>query len=589
MSDLSAFGKERDRLLSCAKALQTLEESAVVSLDGRQQNSLDVLNIVAERLQERRFKVLVAGEFNAGKSFFINTLLDTWKQTLSEKGKTVWEGLLSVDILPATTILTEIYFGADRSERLRLRSGVEIPLESVDLSNITSLKSFSIPEYLSNKIPPMLLRAVDKINDRDREIARWLFENVDRVLVTFPSELLAEGVSLVDSPGLGAVYQEHKQVTITEMERSDCIIFLVDSGGTLSHLAESFLLDARSFVSSFLFVQTKTDQHDAGKSLEVARYNLGRLKVLTGSDCNQSYFSVSARTYRDQRTSEATGPFDDLLAAIKRHLVQNSGRRFLNQERSIIQLVLSSLVDSAQRTIDAEHLSGESLSDEINAVQATSDVLGDRLNKATEMLRSKIAAITEDLSSLGESLDFELSQAVQRVADRQNFIERLFSNPDDLISELRIVAHDATYRHGARLTREFRQLSGSIADSLDPLVVRWITTVLPTYSIPKLPPLRVSILDRLDRNHVAVLQSDLKRFAEDIVSSLSQSVRTASDAYISTLTFAFDNERLSLSRRLEALKVQQERVQLDTAAAAIKARGVLSKLNLISQELVMVG
>src|SRR5208282_5362672 len=145
----SADAQALDRLAAMA---DQLGEGAV---------SAEVQQLVA-RISEGRFFVACVGQFKRGKS----TLLDAF----------VGEQILPTGVLPVTNVPTVLRYGNPRSARVLIEA------------NWQAIRPEDLPQYVSEELNPENQKRVDGVE------------------VFLPSPLLASGMSLVDTPGIGSVF-----------------------------------------------------------------------------------------------------------------------------------------------------------------------------------------------------------------------------------------------------------------------------------------------------------------------------------------------------------------------------------------------
>jgi small GTP-binding protein len=183
---------------------------------------------VTDRLRAGRFHVAVLGEFKRGKSTFINALLG--------------RELLPTGVLPLTSVLTEVRHG---------REG----------ATVVSL------EGARHDV------AVDEIADHvteERNPANQL--GVERVEVRVASSLLEAGVVLIDTPGLGSVYQHNTETGRAAILEADGAIVVLSADSPLSDHERELLgvlaeRQARTFV-----VVNKSDHLDPADLETVRRF-----------------------------------------------------------------------------------------------------------------------------------------------------------------------------------------------------------------------------------------------------------------------------------------------------------------------------
>lgn len=149
------------------------------------------LNILLSRLEDRSFEIAVFGRVSSGKSSFLNAILHT--------------EVLPVGVNPITAIPTRISFGGDVEAWVRF--GTSQPT-SVSLDEFRAL--------VSERTNPGNERAVT------------------RASIKLPSSRLAEGVVLVDTPGLGSLARRGAAETMAYLPSCDLALVLVDAGSTLT-------------------------------------------------------------------------------------------------------------------------------------------------------------------------------------------------------------------------------------------------------------------------------------------------------------------------------------------------------------------
>lgn len=97
----------------------------------------------------------------------------------------------------------------------------------------------------------------------------------DRVLkyiqVYCPIEFLPQGVSLVDTPGLGALYEAHERITNSYVTNAAAVIFITDPSNPIVQQEKTFLEKVYSITSHILYIMTKRDNYDEGYIVNMVR------------------------------------------------------------------------------------------------------------------------------------------------------------------------------------------------------------------------------------------------------------------------------------------------------------------------------
>ncbi|HAA28573.1 MAG TPA: GTP-binding protein, partial [Cyanobacteria bacterium UBA8553] len=149
-----------------------------------------------ERLLTDTFKVLVIGEFNRGKSTFINALLR------------INQEVLPTDILECTAIINELKWGEKPRALLHFKKAALASTHSpVDIP-YNQLKEYVVIKDSSKK---------------EQEIHETPYEKVE---LFWPLELCRNGVEIIDSPGLNA-NDVRQQITIDYLSRIDAVLFVL--------------------------------------------------------------------------------------------------------------------------------------------------------------------------------------------------------------------------------------------------------------------------------------------------------------------------------------------------------------------------
>ena len=370
----------------------------------------ELLRDLEGRIEADRFIVTVAGEFSSGKSSLLNVLLDATAPNKRDRP----QGMLPTDIRATTATVTRIEYGEERPPRVRVR-----------------MRNGQVSDY----------RGADSIARFGAIRHTGIFKEdpsrtVEQVTVWCPSPLLADGVVMVDTPGLGSVIEAHRVVTTRFIPRSDAVLFLIDSGSPLTEREKTFLQYVRGYTKNFFFVQTKIDSEDRQELDRVTgemqatwrktmRHNLTHLGEVIGKGGvdDDRYFPVSAhRAVQGQRLRDEAQITDSgipaLRAALLAFLIDQRGRpRLLQHGRradavllQVEQRIVALLGEMKSRLPDGEHEAAERKVEQ--DAQAANLVRG--------FLESRDAALREEAraNALGkseETVNRTVSVALQTV------------------------------------------------------------------------------------------------------------------------------------------------------------------------------
>jgi Tfp pilus assembly protein PilF/GTP-binding protein EngB required for normal cell division len=176
---------------------------------------------------DRPLLVTVMGEFNSGKSTFVNALLG--------------EEVAPMGITPTTATINVLKYGAERMGRVVYRDDRtrDVPWAEV----------------------PALLRGLDP------EAAK----TIRVVEVLYPLEALAR-VNIVDTPGLNSIIPEHEQVAREFIAQADAVVWLFAAGQAGKHSEKEALDAIAQEHKKVLGVVNKVDRVTAAEREQILRH-----------------------------------------------------------------------------------------------------------------------------------------------------------------------------------------------------------------------------------------------------------------------------------------------------------------------------
>jgi plasmid stabilization system protein ParE len=182
------------------------------------------------RLEAGRLSVVVCGEFKRGKSSLLNALLAE-------------PGLFPVDTYYATSVITTASYAAEERITVALDNGVGgVTQRQITRDEIASF-------------------ATESGNPDNTKKARL-------ITIELPSQRLAAGLTVIDTPGIGGVYEEHGAVTLGILPSADLLLFVTDATQPLTKTELDFVAEATRIAqvtddaNGQVFVLTKTDLLD---------------------------------------------------------------------------------------------------------------------------------------------------------------------------------------------------------------------------------------------------------------------------------------------------------------------------------------
>jgi hypothetical protein len=184
---------------------------------------------LARRAEEGRFLLAVVGQFKRGKSTVINALLGT--------------PLLPTGVVPVTAVITILEYDTRVGARVEERGGgeVEVPVEA-------------IADFVTEERNPANRRGAAA------------------VIIRHPAELLRQGIAIVDTPGLGSVFELSTAATHSFVPKIDAALVVLGADPPISGDELDLVERIASEVPDLLFVLNKSDLVSAADRAEAAAF-----------------------------------------------------------------------------------------------------------------------------------------------------------------------------------------------------------------------------------------------------------------------------------------------------------------------------
>ena len=182
-----------------------------------------LLSELQTRLSKGRLHFAVLGQFNRGKSTFINALLRI--------------KALPTSVLPLTSVPTLIEYGAETACRIRFLDG----REEVSATAASGEMETVLRKYVAEASNPKNILGV-----RDAAL-------------TCASDLLANGTVLIDTPGFGSTHLHNTQTTLDLLVECDAALFLLSADPPMTQTEMEFLRQVKERIPKLYFILNKVD------------------------------------------------------------------------------------------------------------------------------------------------------------------------------------------------------------------------------------------------------------------------------------------------------------------------------------------
>lgn len=295
-----------------------------------------------ERLRSGRLYLAVLGQFKRGKSTFINALIQ--------------KDILPTSVIPATAVPTYIDFGAQARAKVIFFNGTE--------------EAFECPENQPLQLREFLSRYVtEKLNPHNRE-------GVERVVLSYPSDVLHGGIMLIDTPGIGSTHTHNTEATLRFLPQCDAAFIILSPDPPVTDVEISFYRDVASRVSKIFVVINKMDLVSAEELHELTSFISSVLHSEAGFSEGVTILPLSAREALSNPDSEvhwANSGFHELTETIRRFKSAEKDAVLTDAIRQKLKTVLSDArmkVDLASKALAEPASRVEALLQDLHNAQA---------------------------------------------------------------------------------------------------------------------------------------------------------------------------------------------------------------------------
>lgn len=380
------------------KALSVIDLGTQAAKAYKRPDLADRLDLTKRRLSEPSFQVFVVGEFKQGKSSLVNALLNA--------------PVCPVDDDIATATPTAVRYGEEPSAALLL----EPPGDSQDGKDDQQVVREEIPigdvaQYVTETDRP----------DDDRKVRA--------VEVSIPRKMLADGLVIMDTPGVGGLGSAHSAATVGALPMADAIVFVSDASQEYTAPEVEFLQTARRMCPNVVCVQTKIDFYPAWRKIRdlnvehLERHGIGGRLI-----CVSSSLRIHALSSNDRELNLESG-FPELVDYLQNDIAANAEKLMVRNAAGDVLAVaglLGSQFQSEKQALEAPEGSAEVLAD-LDQLKAKANRLKTGMSKWGQTLSDGVVDLQTDL-------DHDLRGRIRQIArEADDAIEQ--SDPADTWEE----------------------------------------------------------------------------------------------------------------------------------------------------------
>ena len=326
--------------------------------------------------QDQLIDVAILGQFKAGKSSFLNSLI----------GKPI----LPVGVIPVTTTITRLQYGKKERAIIHHFDGQKADTDLAEIAEFTS-------------------EAKNPANQK----------NVEMVNVELPSLEKYRGLRLVDTPGLGSIFKYHMETSENWLPEVGTALLAISSDRPLAENDLQLIRDLRKHTPKIVLLLTKADLLSPEQQREVVQFFRSALQRELHEEFPIFLYSTRRDTeqWKQRLETEIFHPLsinrEEEFGNILRHKVQSLGKGCL----SYLEIALKTSLQADQ---DREGLRKLILDDKVNYTligedlsriarenaQQTRTLIMKRLENLEEpVLKKKLAErLKEEMPSWGGNL-----------------------------------------------------------------------------------------------------------------------------------------------------------------------------------------
>jgi len=427
----SLYSKKKNELLKLISEIQTLQINHKMPLDQ-----------FKEKLEYNIFNIVVMGQFKRGKTSLINTLIG--------------DDLLPVAVVPLTSIATIITYGEDTKISVCFNDG---RCEAIEINQLA--------DYVTEKGNPKNIK------------------DVAEVYITYPSKYLKDGVRLIDTPGVGSVYQHNTDVAYHYLPKSDAVFFLVSVDQPMSQNELDFLKDVKEYSSKIFFILNKKDYLNDKELLESVEFIKNVLSEIYQSPKIYPISAKMALLAKKENNPDMLkkSGIEDFLAELNRFLMEEKGNVLLE---AVTKHILKALMQT-EFEIDLE----------IKSMKMPLGELEEKLKlfeeKKTEILQKKSDfeillegeiknliknVLEEDINNHKKQLTTALQKELEKkyLENKKLPLNELYKTLEDaVISEIKLAFDKWMPKEDEKLSKMFEKICNRFSIDVDNIIEELVT------------------------------------------------------------------------------------------------------------------
>lgn len=320
-SSLAPLGTTEDNLrdfLSWIKGISQTRPSNIPN------PIVDEIKEFEEAIDEDRIRVIVGGETSAGKSTFVNRLVE--------------HQILISDRQEATAVPTHLSYATNWHVRVSFADGNE-PVEK-DFGN-----GIDCPPEIKG-----MIRYYGFLGSESSEA-------VSQIEVFGPIEVLRSGIELIDSPGLNA-HSLRTTIAARALEKSHLCLFVMDARNALKGGEMEAIEVNQDILGRTIFVLNKADLVDSGSEFDVGENPLEEVAQYVREQLDSKRSKSGRRQRRTEvycvssiNTKAYEAQFENLRLRLQESVQTGKQELLLYRARRLARQVASDSIQSAMNQV----------------------------------------------------------------------------------------------------------------------------------------------------------------------------------------------------------------------------------------------
>ena len=441
MYDLAAIAEERSETITGALTFDAQTSSDPSSYT---QSLRDVLHDRAETLlRKSAFRLAVVGEFKVGKSTMVNALIQNEVVPIGRR--------------PTTATVAKIRYG--EPERFRVTYLPQFRAQNPTFTQETTDLLESLKPYISDP-------AVD--NEEQTGLIsgeiKSLSEKIQEVEIWCKSEFLRDReIELIDTPGLGSSFPEHRTVTYSIVPEVDATIFLFSTEDGIGQSELEFLSYVREYVHRVFFVMSKSDYASGEQDIiDQSNYNKKVLEKKAQLFIDNIY-PVSARALMEGNLDNSG--FEPMIEALDQFILRAGGVARLEAPIHFVHYTLDRITMAIDNDMHLANQKLQNVRDERNRLESEASRIEARKRELMRYVSDTVADMVLDATDGIDHLPAQIQIQIEKQIDTFG-IKHLMRADRILPEKIKEVAQEWLTSREKRFSSKARRLEQRIVDDL---------------------------------------------------------------------------------------------------------------------------